>query len=78
MEGINDLSSLLSIQNAIDITQIHIQKPKSHIFVTNYYYFKSKAYNMQLRAIIDHKKHFFMFSWGCKGQWMMWGFYTYP
>jgi hypothetical protein len=35
MEGINDLSSLLSIQSAINATQIHIQKPKSHIFVVD-------------------------------------------
>jgi hypothetical protein len=55
MDGFKDLSSLLNIQSAI---QIHIYKPKSHVFATYDYYFKVEAYNMQLKAIVDHRKQF--------------------
>jgi len=57
MEGIKELSNLPSIQGAIDVMQIHIQKLKV-IFAGDYYTFKSKAYSMQLQAIVDHKKRF--------------------
>ncbi len=57
MEGIKELSNLPSIQGAIDVVQIHIQKLKA-IFVGDYYTFKSKAYSLHLQAIVDHKKRF--------------------
>jgi hypothetical protein len=46
MEGFKDLLGLPRIQRAIDATQIHVQKPKFNVFVTNYYSFKSKGYNL--------------------------------
>jgi len=57
--GFKQLSSLVRIQGAIDVVQIHIQKLKVLGFAIDYYFFKSKAYNMQLQVIINHHKHFF-------------------
>jgi hypothetical protein len=57
MEGFKELSSLYGIQGAINVVIIHIQK-SMHIFANDYYLFKSKAYNMQMQNIIDHRKHF--------------------
>jgi hypothetical protein len=58
MDGFKELLSLLNIQGAIDVAQIHMQKSKVETFTTKYYSFNSKAYNVQLHAIIDYKKHF--------------------
>jgi hypothetical protein len=46
MEGFKDLSGLPRIQGAIDVAHIHIHKSRIQTFVTNYYSYKSKAYNM--------------------------------
>jgi hypothetical protein len=54
MEGFKELSSLPSIQGAIEVVQIHIWKLK--VFFVGDYYSKSKAYSMQLQAIVDHNK----------------------
>jgi predicted CoA-binding protein len=48
MEGFKDLSRLLKIQGAIDVVQIHIQKPRVQASIEEYYSYKSKAYNMQM------------------------------
>jgi hypothetical protein len=48
MEGFKDLSGLLGIQAAIDVAQIHIQKPRVQASIEKYYSYKSKAYNMQV------------------------------
>jgi hypothetical protein len=58
MEGFKDLSGLPRIQGAIDVAQIHIHKSRIQTSVVEYYSYKSKAYNMQLYTIIDHKKWF--------------------
>jgi hypothetical protein len=58
MEGFKDLLGPPRIQRAIDATQIHVQKPKSNVLITNYYSFKSKGYNLQFQVIVDHKKRF--------------------
>jgi len=65
MEGFKDLSNLLSIQGFINVVQIHIEKLKVQAFVIDHYSFKSKAYDMQLQTIVDHKKWFL---WGCHVQ----------
>lgn len=52
------LLSLLGIQGAVDVAQIHIQKLKVLSFVADYHSFKSKAYNMQFQVINNHHKHF--------------------
>jgi hypothetical protein len=57
MERFKELSKLHGIQGAIDVAQIHIQKPM-HVFAGDYYSFKSMAYNMQMQATIDHRKRF--------------------
>jgi len=49
---------LLGIQGAIDVVHIDIQTSKVLAFTIDYYSFKLKAYNMQLRVIIDHNKRF--------------------
>lgn len=46
MEGFKDLLGLLRIQVTIDATHIHVQKPKSNVFVAGYYFFKFKGYNI--------------------------------
>ncbi len=58
MEASSSLSSLLRIQGAIDVAQIHIYKLKVLGFVADYYFFKSNTYNMQLQVLINHHKHF--------------------
>ncbi len=57
MEGFKELSSLHGIQGAINVVKIHIQK-SMHIFASDYYPLKSKAYNMQMQDTIDHRKRF--------------------
>jgi hypothetical protein len=47
-----------STYGAIDVMQIHVQKLKTYVFATNYYSFKSKGYNIQMQAIMDHWKRF--------------------
>jgi hypothetical protein len=37
MEGFTDLSGFLGIQGAIDVAQIHIQKPRVQASVEEYY-----------------------------------------
>jgi hypothetical protein len=46
MEGFKKLLGLPSIQGAIYVIQIHIQKPKVAINVGDYYSLKLKAYNL--------------------------------
>jgi hypothetical protein len=46
MEGFKDLLGLLRIQRTIDAIHIHVQKPKSNVFVAGYYFFKFKGYNI--------------------------------
>jgi hypothetical protein len=58
MDGFKELLGLLSIQGAIDVAQIHMQESKVQASTTKYYSFNSKAYNVQLHAIVDCKKHF--------------------
>jgi len=43
MEGFKEMLGLLAIQGAIDVVEIHIEKPKLQAFVDCYSY-KSKAY----------------------------------
>jgi hypothetical protein len=52
MRGFRKFCNLRFIYSAIDATQIHIQKPRGG-FVGDYFSFKSKVYNMQLRAMVD-------------------------
>jgi len=56
--GFKQLLNLPRIQGVIDVAQIHIEKLKVVGFAIDYYYFKSKACNMQLQIIINHHKHF--------------------
>ncbi len=51
------MEGLHGIQGAIDVAQIHIQK-SMHVFASDYYSFKSKAYNMQMQGTFDHRKRF--------------------
>jgi hypothetical protein len=44
MEGFKEMLGLLVIQRAIDVAEIHIEKPKLKAF-TDYYFYKSKVYN---------------------------------
>jgi hypothetical protein len=46
MEGLKLLLGMLGIQRVINISQLHIHKPKLHPFVRNYTSFKFKAYYM--------------------------------
>jgi hypothetical protein len=46
MNEFKKLLGLLGIQGAIDVIQIHIQKPKVAICVGDYYSLKSKAYSL--------------------------------
>jgi hypothetical protein len=55
MEGFKKMLGLPCIQGAIDVVQIHIRKPKFQAYATNYYYFKSKSYSLQLQVIVDHR-----------------------
>jgi hypothetical protein len=45
------------IYNAIDVTQIHIQKTQVG-FVGDYFSFKSKVYSMPLQAMVDCQMKF--------------------
>jgi hypothetical protein len=47
-----------STYGATNVMQIHVQKLKANVFATNYYSFKSKGYNIQMQAIMDHWKRF--------------------
>jgi hypothetical protein len=44
--GLKELVGMVGIQRLINISQIHIHKPKLHPFVGNYTSFKFKAYYM--------------------------------
>jgi hypothetical protein len=59
------------IQRAIDATQIHIQKPKSIVFVANYYLFKSKNTFYNFKWLLIIRKGSLTSLLGCKGPWMM-------
>jgi len=53
MNGLKKICRLLAIQESIDVTQIHMFKPKGqHVF--KYFSYKSKAYNMQLQVVINY------------------------
>jgi hypothetical protein len=56
-EGVRKFCNLPFIYSAIDVTQIHIQKPRGG-FVGDYVFFKTKVYNMQLQAMVDCQKKF--------------------
>jgi hypothetical protein len=45
------------VNGVIDITQIHIQKPRGS-FVGDYFSFKSKGFNMHLEVVVYHWKQF--------------------
>ncbi len=51
------MCGLPRVNGVIDITQIHIQKPRGP-FVGDYFSFKSKGFNMHLEVVIDHWKQF--------------------
>jgi len=58
MVRFKDFNSLPIIHVAINVIQIHIQKPKRP-FATNYLSSKSKFYSMQLQtSIVDYHKKF--------------------
>jgi hypothetical protein len=46
MVGFKKLYGLLLINGTINATCIHLQKSTDETFVTNYYSFKSKSYNI--------------------------------
>jgi hypothetical protein len=48
MDGFKDFYGMLLIHGSIDATQIHVQKSKAQVSTTNYYFFKSKDYNIQM------------------------------
>jgi hypothetical protein len=35
-----------------------VLKPKAQVFMTNFYSFKSKGYNIQTQVIVDHRNRF--------------------
>jgi hypothetical protein len=57
MRGFKKFCNLPFIYSAINVTQIHIQKPQGG-FVGDYFSFKSKDYNMELQAMVDCQKKF--------------------
>lgn len=57
MIGFRKFCNLLTIHGTIDITQIHVFKPKGQ-HVAEYLSYKSKVYNMQFQTIVDYKKKF--------------------
>jgi hypothetical protein len=57
MASFKDWCDLPSVQGVIDCTQIHMQKPK-RASIAKCFSYKSKAYNMQLQAMVDHEKQF--------------------
>ncbi len=57
MRGFRIFSNLAFIYSAIDVIQIHIQKPWGG-FVGDYFSFKSKAYSLELQAMVDCQKKF--------------------
>jgi hypothetical protein len=40
------------------VHKTHVQKMKAQVFVTEFYFFKSKGYNIQMQVIMDHRKRF--------------------
>jgi hypothetical protein len=46
-----------SIHGVIDMTQICIQKLKGTL-IGDFFFFKSKSYNMQLQVVVDNQKKF--------------------
>jgi hypothetical protein len=61
MDGFKELLSLLSIQGAIDVAQIHMQESKVQAFTTKYYSFNSKAYNVQFMPLLIARNILWMF-----------------
>jgi hypothetical protein len=57
MIGFRKLCDLLAIHGTIDITQIHIFKPKGQ-HVVEYFLYKSKVYNMQFQIVVYYNKKF--------------------
>lgn len=55
MASFKGFYSFPSIHNVIDMTQIHIQKPKG-TSIGDFFFFKSKSYNMQLQVVDNQKK----------------------
>ncbi len=55
MASFKGFYGLPSIHGVIDMTQIHIQKPKGTC-VGDFSFFKSKSYNMQLQVVDNQKK----------------------
>jgi hypothetical protein len=58
MDGFEDLYGMPLVHGATYAMQIHVQKMNAQIFVTNFYSFKSKGYNIQMQVIMDHRKRF--------------------
>lgn len=52
MNGFKKLCGLLTIRGSINVTQIHVFKPKGQR-VVEYFSYKSKAYNMQFQVVIQ-------------------------
>jgi N-acetyl-gamma-glutamylphosphate reductase len=57
MNGFRELCELLAIHGSINVTQIHMFKSKGQR-VTEYFSYKSKAYNMQFQVVINYQKKF--------------------
>jgi hypothetical protein len=55
--GFKNLCDLPHVNGVIDITQIHIQKPRGP-FVGDYLSIKSKGFNVHLEIVVDHWKLF--------------------
>jgi hypothetical protein len=58
MARFKDFYDMPSVHGTIDATQIHVQKSKAKIFVTNFYSFKSKGYIIHMEDVMDHRKSF--------------------
>ncbi len=57
MNGLRELCELPTIHGLIDVTQIHMFKPKGQ-HVVEYFSYKSKVYNMQFQVVINYQKKF--------------------
>jgi hypothetical protein len=58
MDGFKDLYGMPLVHGTTYVMQMHVQKMKAQVFVTNFYSFKSKGYNIQMQFIMDHRKRF--------------------
>jgi hypothetical protein len=58
MDGFKDFYGMSPIHGATYAMQIHVQKLKAQVFVVDFYFFKSKGYNIQMQDFMDHQKRF--------------------